>query len=241
MRENSALRLGIRVGSVLLLVPCVHVDQLGTDDLVLVGTFAALADVLDHADVLEHTELLEGARGEVVTLARLRNEVDVNTSDIDVGIGLLGLHVLSGHAILLGLDTGLEHAQAVPLHGLAAAEQLNHDGGELLNDTLDDVSRVDGLREGHALNQTTERQGFGSPGDGEIVAVDTRIRVFVLPVGYRELDNFSCHNFNTIFIQNVNTSYQASVSASNLSYLFPTGICDVPVGNITFSLRELHR
>ena len=135
----------------------------------------------------------------------------MNTSDIEVGIGLLGLHVISTHTVLASLDAGLEHTQAVPLHGLAAAEQLHHDGGELLDNTLDDVSRVHGLRECHALNQTAERQGLRTPGDRKELSVDAGVRISVLPVGYGELNNFSCHNFNPyLYIMNIQVTRRLS-------------------------------
>ena len=134
---------------VVSLATCGGVSLLGGDEL---------------TEHLERTQILESLRRQLLTLGVLGDEVDLHALD------LIDTH-LRRAVDTLRVDVGGERTQTVPLDGLAALQQLNHHRGELLNDTLNDVTAVNRLIEGDTLNQTTEVESLGPEGNEEPLAV----------------------------------------------------------------------
>ena len=100
----------------------------------------------------ERTQILKRLRSQLLTLGVLGDEVDLHT------LNLINTHVV-GVVDTLRVDVGSERTQTVPLHGLTALQQLDHDGGQLLDDTLDDVAAVNRLIECNTLNKTAQVEG----------------------------------------------------------------------------------
>ena len=120
---------------------------------------AADGDVLDGDEVApdEGALLLEGLAGEVVQLAAVRAETNVNTLQHRIGVGSLGsLDVVQTALGVLG--GGVEDADAVQLDGHALSYQFGDALTELGDDAVDDVAGEDGAVVGNVLTQATSAQ-----------------------------------------------------------------------------------
>ena len=102
---------------------------------------------------LKRTLVTELAGGQLLALGVLRDETDVDALHVDI-------HVVLFHLVRTRrFHVGRERAEAVPFHTLTRGEQLGHHRGQTVDDAFNDVAAVDRLVEGHALDQTSQRQG----------------------------------------------------------------------------------
>ena len=165
-------------------------DSLTVDVGVGLGASATDDDLLLDTIGGERTLLLEATRGDVLVARALRTETDVDALDVSRGVPLAGEDVGLGDAILGGLHLGHEGAEAIELNGVTLREELYDTALHLGEDTLDDITTVDGVVLGHVVDETAQRDGLLLLGLGVVLAIRRRVGVVVLAEVDFELGSF---------------------------------------------------
>ena len=145
----------------------------------------------------ERALVLEAARGDVLVAGALRAEADMDAMDIVGSVPLACDEVFLRDTVLGGLDLGGEDAETVDLDGVALREELYDTARHLGEDTLDDVTAIDGVVFGHVVAETAQGDGLLLLGLGVVLAVAGVVLVVVLSEVDSELGIFYSHFENS--------------------------------------------
>ena len=118
----------------------------------------------------------------------------MDTLDVGVGVPLAGEQVGLGDTILGGLYLGREDAETVDLDGIALREELYDTARHLGQDSLDDVTAIDGVVVGHVVTEASQRDGLLLLGFRIVLPVTGVVGVRVLANVDLELWIFYCHD-----------------------------------------------
>ena len=119
----------------------------------------------------------------------------MDAMDIVGSIPLACDEVFLRDTVLGGLDLGGEDAETVDLDGVALREELYDTARHLGEDTLDDVTAIDGVVFGHVVAETAQGDGLLLLGLGVVLAVAGVVLVVVLSEVDSELGIFYSHFF----------------------------------------------